>query len=262
MAANWDLGQQFLGGASLAARIAGQIGQQGIAKESLENQKSTGAAELVARTGYSPDQLNDPDSGAGASIRGRMGAAADAENRLHGAQADYFGGRNSTYAAAAQARAGALAAKTAQGGLSALQASLKDYDQMSMIDPDGSKGIYTPQKALEHAAMLNTYNLKQGISMPAPTPGGATPPSKTSLPAMSMTSPVSDMAGGLATRAASGLMGFFGGGAPASAGAAPAPAPAAPSINPGRMIRVRSKATGATGMMNANDPNIGAYETL
>lgn len=255
MAVNWNLGEQFLGGASLAARIAGQVKQQDFQRQELEDQESTSSAESVARTGFTPEELNDPSSGAAGTVSARMKAAADSQQKLQGAQADYFSGRNAAYSAAAGARAAAAAGKL---GRDDLQKQIKDFDQMSMIDPDGSKGIYTPDRALQHAALMNRFNLLNGVATPPASGAPAAKPGMATPSIGNMTSPISDLSGSLATRAAGGIMGWFGGGgAPAPAAATPAPAASAAG-----MVRVRNKQTGATGSMRADDPNLGNYEQI
>ena len=233
----WDLAGSFIGGASLAARIAGQRKQQEYENASLEQQASLGSAESVARTGYTPDQLNDPSSGAGSAIQGRMAANAGAENKLHGAQADYFSGRNKAYSDAAAARAGAAASRLGQQGPAAVQKQIADYDKMFTMDPDGSKGIYTPEIAAEHAALMNTFNQSQKIAGAPPTVG----PRGVQAPPQP----------GLLSRGLSSIANFFTGVAPAAAspGSAP-PAAAGPSYS----ARTKDGKMGLNSQTNAWEP--------
>lgn len=249
MSANWDLAGDFINGASLAARIAGQRSERDIERQKLALLKTNEAAASTEKSGYTPEELSVPGGPAAIDIRTRMSSAAAAKQNLEGAQADYYAGKNQAYIDAARARAGAMAARVAAGGLADLQKQIKDYDQMSMIDPDGSKGIYTSRKAQEHAALLNAFSMKQGISMPAPAPGVTAPRGNISMPPMSGMSPISDLAGGMATKAAGGLMNYFGGGG--------APAPAAP----GAAMPYTHFANGPKGRIGYN-PNTSAWEPV
>lgn len=265
--AQWDIADPLLNGISLAQRIAGQRADRALDSQRLEDQESTSVADSVARTGYTPDELGDPASGAGADIRKKMAAAAGAKSKLEGAQADYYSGRNAAYTAASQARAGAAASRLSSADL---QKQIKDFDQMSMVDPDGSKGIYTPERAQQHAALLNQFALNNRIAgFPANNQGGNSKSTSPGLPS-NPTSAVSDLAGGLAQRAAVGIQSYFGGGQapdgttpPSPSAGSPSPsAPPPPPPGAGGIVRVRNKATGQTGSIPQSSFNPSAYEPL
>lgn len=247
MSANWDLGTQFSNGVSLAARIAGQVGQQNIERERNLNEKNYQTGELEnarTRTGNEAYYQAEEAGNAQAKIANEM-QMLPSQIKEKNAQADWMSGRNAAYKSVGEARASAMAAKTAAGGLADLQRQIKDYDQMQMIDPQGDKGIYTPQKAQEHAALLNAFSLKQGIAMP-PAPNGGVAPAKPGL--------MSEVGQGIG--AGMGMVGrmagfgpvmdyMSGGGSPPPAAAAPPPA-AGVYRNPqtGHTIRPNAAGTG------------------
>ncbi len=191
MAANWNLAEPFLGGASLAARIADQRAQRAIETRRDDNEASYRAGELgVAESRAANDTAELPskiaDTLAQTKQRGQMG--------------DYYSGKNAAYLAAAQARA---AAGVGSKNLADIQKELKVYDDKASIDPDGSKGIYTPGMATMHAALWNRYSTLHGIAgAPATANTFVNPPKP-----------------GFISRAATNIGNYFSGGAAAPAAA-------------------------------------------
>ncbi len=282
MAANWNLAGSFLGGASLADRIAGRENEQDIQRRSLNQRTALEDAEFAAKNGMSPDEMiagatdsSSPSWDAVQKLKSqisgmRQASLDEAANKsdLTSAQTDeamargdyykdmgdYIAGRNDTALGVAGIRAGAMKdiANLKLGGkgpfstqeTQAWGALLKARE----MDPDGSQGIFGQNEQALYMDGLRRLN-SAGGGAPLPSSSAVSPKPQGMFG--SMVSGIAGLAGKIA--------GQGDGSAPAGVapGAMPGAAPQTPAGPPPWMpqgtMRVKIKGTNNTGWVAPDD---------